>query len=55
MGATYKFEKCTVRVHDGKRTEEERKEALGDAMEKLFKDVEKRYPGYWHRLIADRQ
>lgn len=53
---TYKLEKCTVRIHSGKRTEEERREALERAAIQFAQAVEKKSSGYWkHNAAAHRQ
>lgn len=37
MDTTYKIGKATVRIHPGERTEEERREAIEKAAQKLLK------------------
>lgn len=50
-----KTEKATVRIHPGKRTEEERKEVIERAAVEFCKAIEKKHPGYFKRVAANRQ
>lgn len=43
MTETFKFPGATVRVHFGKRTEAERKEAIEEAVKRLFAAELKRF------------
>ena len=45
----FKTEKCTVRIHPGNRTEEERKEAFEQAAQQFCKAVMKKHPDYFRR------
>lgn len=47
-----KTEKATVRIHTGKRTEEERKEVFERVATEFYKAVEKKSPGYFKRLAS---
>lgn len=47
-----KTEKATVRIHTGKRTEEERKEVFERVATEFCKAVEKRNPGYFKRFAS---
>ena len=44
MTETYKFPGATVRVHYGKRTEEERKKAIEEAVKRLVMSTGKERP-----------
>lgn len=46
----YETDKCLVRIHTGKRTEEERREVLIRAFTEQHWKVEKRNPGYLDRI-----
>ena len=48
----YKIGRAIVRVHPGKCTEEERKEAFERAAIQFTKAVEKKSSGYWKRYSA---
>ena len=47
--SVFKIGNATVRIHTGKRTEEERKEVLESAAKQFCKAVEKKSPGYFKR------
>lgn len=47
----FKIGKATVRIHPGKRTEEERKEAFEQAAQQFCKAVMKKHPDYFRRRM----
>ena len=47
-----KTEKATVRIHTGKRSEEERKEVFERVATEFCKAVEKKHPGYFKRFTV---
>lgn len=49
---TYKTGRAVVRIHPGKCTEEERREAFERAAIQFTKAVEKKSSGYWKRYSA---
>ena len=51
----YKFEKCRVRIHPGKLTEEERKALWEKATEWYVRAIERRHPGYWKRFATKKR